>query len=110
MMITMMKMLMTQLRYIIPSDNQSKTANIIFVENSIFLSDIIIMLLFLMRGVRGDETPFMADLCGRNLAPGKKLQQGDPCQSPPVLAVRLVSEKSLKLGWIVLCDPWQRAL
>ena len=56
------------------------------------------MLPFLMRGLRADETPFMADLCGRNLAPGISLQQGDPCQSPPVLAIRIASEKSLKLG------------
>ena len=38
-----------------------------------------------MREVRTDEAPFMADLCGRNLAPGNSwLQQCDPWQSSPV--------------------------
>ena len=34
----------------------------------------------MMRVVRTDEAPFMVDLCGRNLAPGKWLQQCDPWQ------------------------------
>ena len=49
----------------------------------------------MMRKVRTDEAPFKADLCGRNLAPGKCwLQQCDPWQSGFVVGARIVSENT----------------